>query len=236
MESLSSPRLRASAGDFFAVPCSPVAGGMRSFPNSSFQFSSAISVRNSGLRACLKSRSRGKKVHFLNCQTWHFPGHWKPRHLGYKAETDRVNVHDLHHVPSARGGSPTTDPPPPRTQRSPHRCGLRCAPKNPGLTAEGYERGFVAARQTPPFSKSWRRKNHAVLECARQSAASTPLWSCPKRQTHSLPSRIPISSSASREEPRNPQRGHLRTLNEWQCASLPLAGYEPMAAVRRTPR
>ena len=154
MESLSSPRLRASAGDFFAVPCSPVAGGMRSFPNSSFQFSSAISVRNSGLRACLKSRSRGKKVHFLNCQTWHFPGHWKPRHLGYKAETARVNVHDLHHVPSARGGSPTTDPPPPRTQRSPHRCGLRCAPKNPGVTAEGYEHGIVAPLDAAPVCRS----------------------------------------------------------------------------------
>ena len=30
------------------------------------------------------------------------------------------------------------------------------------------------------------------------------------------PIRIPISSTASREEPRNPQRGHPRTLNEWK--------------------
>ena len=35
-------------------------------------------------------------------------------------------------------------------------------------------------------SQALRRKNDGVLECARQSAASTPLWSCPKRQTHSL--------------------------------------------------
>ena len=37
-------------------------------------------------------------------------------------------------------------------------------------------------------SKAWRPKNDGVLECARQSAAPTPLWSCPKRQPHSLPS------------------------------------------------
>ena len=64
-----------------------------------------------------------------------------------------------------------------------------------------------------------------VLECARQSAASTPLWSCPKRHTHSLRIRIPISSTASREEPRNPQRRNLRTLNEWLCASPETALY-----------
>ena len=69
---------------------------MRSFAKISFQFSSAISVRNSGLRAYLKSRSQRQKVHFFNCQTRHFPGHWKPRHLGYKPETNRVSVHDLH--------------------------------------------------------------------------------------------------------------------------------------------
>jgi hypothetical protein len=35
-------------------------------------------------------------------------------------------------------------------------------------------------------SNSWHRKNDGVLECARQSAASTPLWSCPKgKPTHS---------------------------------------------------
>ena len=33
-------------------------------------------------RACLKSRSGGKKVHFFNCQTGRFSGHWEPRHLG----------------------------------------------------------------------------------------------------------------------------------------------------------
>ena len=64
-------------------------------------------------------------------------------------------------------------------------------------------------------SKAWRRNNDGVLECARQSAASTPLWFCPNRQTHSLPIRIPIRSTASHEEPRNPQRRHLRSLNEW---------------------
>ncbi len=61
-------------------------------------------------------------------------------------------------------------------------------------------------------SEAWHRKNDGVLECARQSAASTPLWSCPKRQTHSLPISIPISSTASREESRNPQRGDLRAV------------------------
>jgi hypothetical protein len=154
MESLSSPRLRASAGDFFAVPCSPVGGGIQSFAKISFQFSSAISVRNSGLRAYLKSRSPRQKVHFFNCQTRHFPRHWKPRNLGYKPETNRVSVHDLHRVPSARRGSPTTDPPPQRRQLSPHRCGLRCTPKNPGVTAEGYERAFVAPLDAAPVSRS----------------------------------------------------------------------------------
>jgi hypothetical protein len=50
----------------------------------------------------------------------------------------------------------------------------------------GRTMGFVSAMGM--HSKSWHRKNDGVLECARQSAASTPLWSCPKTQTHSLPS------------------------------------------------
>jgi hypothetical protein len=56
--------------------------------------------------------------------------------------------------------------------------------------------------------KAWHRKNDGVLECARQSAASTPLWSCPKRQTHSQPGSQSVQ--LSHEEPRNPQQGHLR--------------------------
>jgi hypothetical protein len=59
-----------------------------------------------------------------------------------------------HPVPSARRGSPTTDLPPQRTQLSPHRCGLRCTPKNPGVTAEGYERAFVAPLDAAPVSRS----------------------------------------------------------------------------------
>jgi len=51
-------------------------------------------------------------------------------------------------------------------------------------------------------------KNDDVLECGGK--ASTPLWSSPKGQTHPLPIRIPIRSPARREEPRNPQCGHLR--------------------------
>ena len=65
-------------------------------------------------------------------------------------------------------------------------------------------------------SQAWRRKNDGVLECPRQRAASTPLWSCPKRQSHSLPISISIRSTASREEPRYPQRAHLHPLTEWQ--------------------
>jgi hypothetical protein len=59
-----------------------------------------------------------------------------------------------HPVPSARRGSPTTDLPPQRTQLSPHRCGLRCAPKNPGVTAEGYEHGIVAPLDAAPVCRS----------------------------------------------------------------------------------
>ena len=71
------------------------------------------------------------------------------------------------------------------------------------------------AKAGTPCNFPRRPKNDGVLECARQSAASTPLWSCPKRQTHSLLIlSISIRSTASTEELQTPQRGHLRPLNE----------------------
>ena len=69
----------------------------------------------------------------------------------------------------------------------------------------------VAARQTPPFSKSWHHEEPRCFQRARQSAASTPLWSCPTltgtvRATFP-PSPIPIPVGRSvPAEPLGPPR------------------------------
>ncbi len=145
-----------------------------------------------------RSRSRRKKVHFFKCQTGRFPEHLEPRHLG-AYHGMKVFRQALRDSDWGRNEGLNLAPPPFEpdclSQRDRHHPVWQLPPpRNNGIDSE-----------------AWRRKNDGVLECARQSAASTPLWSCPKRHTHSLP----ISSTASREEPRNPQRGHLRPLNEW---------------------
>ena len=53
-------------------------------------------------------------------------------------------------------------------------------------------------------SQALRRKNDGVLECARQSAASTPLWSCPERQ---------ISLERRVANPLTPNQAH----NQFNC-------------------
>ena len=91
-----------------------------------------------------------------------------------------------------------------------------------GWSRSRCDRPCLAARGTLPHEvfHSWGcsglcQVRDTVVECARQSAASTPLWSCPKRHPLTF-IRIPIRSTASHEEPRNPQQGHLRPLNKWQ--------------------
>ena len=53
---------------------------------------------SSPFRACLKSRSRRKKVHFFNYQTGRFPEQLEPRHLG-AYHGMRVFRHPLNRIP-----------------------------------------------------------------------------------------------------------------------------------------
>jgi hypothetical protein len=65
---------------------------------------------------------------------------------------------------------------------------------------------------------SEERRCFGVRAAERSADAALVL---PEEANPLTPIRIPCSSTASHEEPRNPQRAHLRPLNEWQCCAPP---------------
>ena len=95
------------------------------------------------------------------------------------------------------------------------RRGVPCTHRVAGF---GRAKGFMVA--VGMVFKAWRRKKDGVLECARQSAAPTPLWlrldmqnSLGLREVTPLPRDQGLKALSAA---RNPQRGHRRSLNQWQ--------------------
>ena len=91
-----------------------------------------------------------------------------------------------------------------------------------GITPLGgvpHEVESVAARRTPPPLFKRSAATHAPPEerrCfgVRAAERSVDTALVLPEEASSLPFSIPIRSTASREEPRNPQRGYFRPLNE----------------------